>query len=109
MEEVNIELILNENGDIIVRNDDEDVLQKRVIDSTMQVSGEEIYNSIKYDINKKYILSDLTELPENASAQLKHRYEAIKKLYNFYYELITSINQIDHNHRELTEEISLNE
>ena len=104
MEESRIKVILNDEGNIIIYNNDELVLTI-VADTKMQIKADEIFGSLKYDSNKTYVLEDVLE---NKNETLKRRYEAMVKLHGFYEELVKGINKIDVEDN-LTEDINLDE
>lgn len=104
MEESRIKLILSDEGNIIIYNNDE-LMLTIVADTKMQIKADEIFESLKYDPNKTYVLEDVLE---NKKETLKRRYEAMVKLHGFYEELVKGINKIDIED-SLTVDINLDE
>ena len=103
MAEVTIKFELCDDGSIKIFNNKELVLEKTG-SSQMEITGKEIFDSLKFDVNNEYILEDLEE---NNNQDLKNEYEAMKKIHEFYSGLIDSINKLEHTHETLAYEISL--
>jgi|GEM_PF-5933614 predicted hydrocarbon binding protein len=90
MEEAKIKIIMKENGDIEVYNNDTRTMIINY-ESDMQINAENIFTSLAYNFGKKYVLEKIEDKKDD---KLTGRYNAMKKLHNFYKDLITKINEM---------------
>jgi hypothetical protein len=91
MEEVRIRIELADKGQIKIINNDECLLEINA-DSKMTINGEEIFKTLNYSTNKKYVLE---KLDDNHDEALKRKYEATQKLHKFYEDLLSDINKLN--------------
>ncbi|MGI6676530.1 MAG: hypothetical protein ACOX5N_03520 [Bacilli bacterium] len=104
MVECKLKLLLKEDSTIEVINDEEIVLSISSQDSTI-IRSDDIFYALKYQVGKKYVL---LPMQENRKPELKHAYEAFTKIYEFFSEVISSINEIEIVD-ELVNDIQLND